>query len=97
MSRWSTGWQLIKDIALTGTGLLLIVLQVFAKHPSDTLLVVGLALTVPSAASHAGALLSGPSYTAGHGGPPSSGSSSPHGPPPASSPSSPELTDERPK
>ena len=29
--KWITAWQLIKDIALTGTGLLLIVLQVFSR------------------------------------------------------------------
>jgi hypothetical protein len=59
--KWATAWQLLKDILLTGTGLALIVSQILAKQPSDVLLVTGLALTVPSAASHAGALLSGPS------------------------------------
>lgn len=58
---WQTAWQLAKDVLLTGTGLVVIVLQVFAKQPSDVLLVVGLALTVPSAASHAASILSGPS------------------------------------
>jgi hypothetical protein len=58
---WLTAWQLAKDILLTGTGLVIIILQVFAKQPSDVLLVVGLALTVPSAASHAASILSGPS------------------------------------
>jgi hypothetical protein len=67
--KWATAWQLIKDIALTGTGLVVIILQVWSPHPSDVLLVVGLALTVPSAASHAASILSGPGV------PESSGSS----------------------
>lgn len=80
--KWVTAWQLIKDILLTGTGLLLIVLQVVARQPSDILLVTGLALTAPSVASHAVALLSGPSADA-HGEP----ESSPHAPPPGEPPS----------
>ena len=67
--KWQTAWQLIKDIALTGTGLVIIILQIFARTPSDVLLVVGLALTVPSAATHAASILSGPGV------PPSSESS----------------------
>ena len=47
---WQTAWQLVKDILLTGTGLVIIVLQIRSPHPSDVLLVVALALTVPSAA-----------------------------------------------
>jgi len=58
--RWQTAWQLLKDVLLTGTGLAVIVLQIFAKQPSDVLLVVGLALTVPSAASHAASIIGGP-------------------------------------
>jgi hypothetical protein len=58
--RWSTTWQLIKDIALTGTGLVIIIFQIWSPKPSDLLLVVGLALTVPSAASHAASVLSPP-------------------------------------
>jgi hypothetical protein len=81
---WQTAWQLVKDIALTGTGLVIIVLQIWSPKPSDVLLVVGLALTVPSAASHAASILSGPGV------PPSSESSPPPGeqasPPSSSSP-----------
>lgn len=51
------GWALVKDILLTGTGMALILSQVFSGHPSDILLVTGLALTVPSVAGHAGTLL----------------------------------------
>jgi hypothetical protein len=58
--KWQTAWLLLKDIALTGTGLAIIVLQIWAAKPSDVLLVVGLALTVPSAATHAASILSGP-------------------------------------
>lgn len=55
--RWNTPWTVVKDIALTGTGMAVILSQVFSPHPSDVLLVTGLALTVPSVAGHAGALL----------------------------------------
>ena len=71
--QWATAWQLIKDVLLTGTGLVIIVLQIWSPKPSDVLLVAGLALTVPSAASHATSILGG------HGAPPSSGSSQPPG------------------
>jgi len=73
-------WLLLKDIFLTGTGIALILSQVFSPHPSDVLLVTGLALTVPSVAAHAGSLLGG--HTGGHSSPPSL----PPGPP-ASGPS----------
>lgn len=77
---WSASWQVIKDVALTGTGVAVIVSQVFSPRPSDVLLVTGLALTVPSVAGHATALMSG--HTGGH-------SSSPSPPPtPGQSPSS---------
>jgi hypothetical protein len=83
--KWQTAWQLLKDIALTGTGLAMIISQIFARQPSDVLLVTGLALTIPSVASHAGTLLSAQSTDA-HGLPPSSPSSSPPGSPPSSPP-----------
>jgi hypothetical protein len=88
---WLTAWQLARDILLTGTGLFLIVSQVGAREPSSTLIVAGLALIVPAAATHATAVLSGPSAPA-HGPSESSPSSSP----PSSSPPSrhPEGTDE---
>ena len=85
MKWWLTAWQLIRDIALTGTGLALIISQVGARDPSSTLIVAGLALTVPAAATHAAGVLSGPSAPSGPG---SSSPSSPQGgePPPSSSP-----------
>ena len=86
--KWATAWQLLKDIALTGTGLALIITQIWSKNPSGTLLVAGLALTVPSAATHAASILSGPGV------PSSSGSSPPHGEqasPPSPSSSPPEV------
>ena len=57
--KWLTAWQLIRDVLVTGTGLVIILLQVFAKQPSDVLLVAAIALTTPTLASHATALLSG--------------------------------------
>jgi hypothetical protein len=74
---------LAKDVLLTGTGLVIIVMQIWSPHPSDVLLVVGLALTVPSAASHAASILSGPGVH------PSSESSPQHGAQQAPTPPSP--------
>lgn len=84
--RWDVIWQAVKDILLTGTGMTLILSQVFSSAPSDVLLVTGLALTVPSVAGHTKALLGG---HGGHSSPPSS----PDGPPPSGS-SPPEGTRE---
>lgn len=58
--RWSTSWLVIKDIALTGTGIFVILSQVYAGHPSDVLLAVGATLCAPAIADHARALLSAP-------------------------------------
>lgn len=74
-------WLLLRDVLLTGTGLAVIISQVFSLHPSDVLLVAGLALTVPSAAVHASTLLGARTVSL------SSPSSPPPGVPP--SPSSP--------
>ena len=76
-------WQLLKDILLTGTGMGLMVSQVFSARPSDVILVTGLALTVPAVAGHAGALLSAGRRepTGGH----SSAASPPGGVPPSGS------------
>lgn len=83
--KWvQTAWPLVRDILLTGTGLFLIIYQGFERNPSSAVLVVGLALTVPAAATHAASVLSGPSATTQHDPP----SSSPPSPPPSSSPSS---------
>jgi hypothetical protein len=84
--RWRLTWPVTKDVALTGTGMVLILSQVFSAAPSDVLLVTGLALTVPSIAGHAGALLAGrPGHTGG--------SSSPPSPPPGPQPSGPSPGD----
>lgn len=94
--KWQTTWLLGKDVLLTGTGLVLIISQIFARQPSDVLLVTGLALTVPSVASHAVTLLSGPS-TGARGKPGSSPSAASPGElpsPSSSSPLSPEGTDD---
>jgi hypothetical protein len=61
VNRWATRWwQLLRDILVTGTGLAVITSQLFSHRPSDVLLVTGLALTVPSAASHTVGILRGP-------------------------------------
>jgi hypothetical protein len=75
--RWDTIWTAVKDIMLTGTGMILIISQVWSRTPSDILLVTGLALTVPSVAGHAKVLLSGSPAS------PSSQSSPPSGPSPS--------------
>lgn len=83
-------WVLLKDVLLTGTGVVIIYLQAFSLHPDGLVLGTGLALTVPSIAEHVKALL--PSS----GGGPSSPSSPPPGSPrpsPGSSPP-PEVTHE---
>lgn len=77
-------WTLLKDILLTGTGMAVILSQVFSARPSDVLLAAGLALTVPSVAGHAGALLAS-SGRHGHTG----GESSPVQPAPGVLPSGP--------
>ena len=70
-------WKLLKDIVLTGLGVAAILSQIFSLHPSGLVLGTGLALTVPSVASHVRALLPGP----GDGG--LSESASPPRPPPS--------------
>lgn len=60
MNKWNTLWLLLKDVALTGTGLWLIYRQAVSPSPSDVLLTVGLALIAPSVYDHAKAVLSGP-------------------------------------
>lgn len=55
--RWSPWWLLVKDIALTGTGLFVILSQTFSPRPNGVLLGAGLALTVPTVWEHVKALL----------------------------------------
>jgi hypothetical protein len=60
VSQWlEKHWWLLKDILLTGTGIGVVVSQVFASPPSELLVGAGLALTVPSIAEHIRALLPG--------------------------------------
>jgi hypothetical protein len=87
MRWWLTAWQVLRDVLLTGTGLWLIISQVGARDPSSTLIVAGLALVVPAAATHATSVLSGPSGSSEH--ERGRGSSSPPASPPPSSPSLP--------
>ena len=72
-------WLVLKDILLTGTGLALVLTQLFTARPSDVLIVAGLALTTPSVYGHAKAILSG------HTGSSSSPPSPPDGPSPSTS------------
>lgn len=50
-------WLLLKDVLLTGTGLAVILSQIFSVSPNGLLLGTGLALTVPTVAAHVRALL----------------------------------------
>jgi len=61
LGRGQVIWTLLKDVILTGTGVTLILSQMFAKVPSDALLVTGLALTAPTLLDHTKSLLTGPS------------------------------------
>ena len=73
-------WRIVRDILLTGAGLVIIIKQaLLTAHPSAEALITGLALTGIGASFHVGAILSG------HIGGPSSDSSSS----PGSSPSGP--------
>lgn len=58
---WLTQWwkDLFRDVVLTTGGLFMLLSQVFAKSPSELLLLAGLGLTAPATVVHAGALLSG--------------------------------------
>jgi hypothetical protein len=67
----------IKDVALTGTGLALIVVQEFSSRPSTPLLAAGLALTGIGASFHIGKLVSGHIGGPSSGSPPGPGSSPP--------------------
>ena len=77
-------YEIVRDTAITGTGLWIIWRQVLFSplHPSGLLLGTGLALTVPSVAAHVKALLPGTDdgsepYPGAHGGGPPSSSPSP--------------------
>jgi hypothetical protein len=53
-------WPLIKDVLLTGLGMIAIGSQIWSLHPDGLVLGAGLALTVPAIAGHVRALLPGP-------------------------------------
>jgi hypothetical protein len=59
MAQWVKWWPLLRDILLTGTGMGVIIVQVFSAHPSTPLLWTGLGLTAPSVVEHVKALLPG--------------------------------------
>lgn len=85
-ARFAMAWQLVRDIAMTITGLWMIISQVGAHDPSSVLIVAGLALVVPATAAHATSVLSGPQVPEARGGPPRSSPSAPS--PGSSAPSS---------
>ena len=67
-------WRIVRDVILTGTGLLIILKQaLLSPQPNAELLITGLALTGIGASFHIGALISG------HIGGPGSESQSPPG------------------
>jgi hypothetical protein len=75
-------WRILRDVLLTGAGLVIIIKQaLLTAHPSTEALIAGLALTGIGASFHVGALLSGhiggPSSESQ---PPSSSSESGHSP-----------------
>jgi hypothetical protein len=80
--KWvAAAWALVRDVALTGLGIFLILQQaLWVHHQSGTLLVVGVTLTSPALYEHGKRVLSGP------GDMPSSPASQPHGSPPGSPP-----------
>ena len=52
-------WSLLKDIALTGTGVGVIIAQAFSRRPNELLLGVALVLIAPRAYRHVKAMLPG--------------------------------------
>lgn len=61
MDLWEGLWKRIfKDVLLTGLGMGVIARETLSAHPNGFLIGAGLALTVPSVASHVRALLPGP-------------------------------------
>jgi hypothetical protein len=71
-------FSVLKDVALTGLGMVAIYTQIFSAKPNGLILGTGLALTVPSVAEHVKALLPGSG-----GGPSSPSSESPGRPSPS--------------
>jgi hypothetical protein len=69
----------LKDIALTGTGLFLVLFEAFRAAPNLTVMAIGVGLTSPSAYTYV-------RYIGGGGGGPSAPSSPPHGPLPSGLP-----------
>ena len=81
--KWITAaWALVRDVALTGLGVYLIVVQSLSAHPSDVLLAVALGLVSPAIYEHGKAVLGAP------GGVSSSPSPSVSPPPPSPRPPS---------
>lgn len=72
MSRWFRLRDFLKDVVLTGLGVVVVWHELFSAHPNGFLIGVGVALTTPRTWEHLRALLPG-----GDDGPSSPSSSSP--------------------
>lgn len=59
MDRWASTWRLAKDAGMTIVGLVIIMTQVYSKHPNAWAYIAGLALTGLSAGFHITAFMSG--------------------------------------
>ncbi len=63
---WNTAWPVVRDVGITGTGLVTVwaqlLLWAFRDRAPDTgLMAVGLALLFPAAQAHVRAVMGGPS------------------------------------
>jgi hypothetical protein len=85
-------WLLLKDVILTGTGVLIVLSQTLeaalGQSPSALIIGAGLALTVPSIADHVKALLPGDTGSTTSSSSRPSGSSQSHSGPPTEEASS---------
>lgn len=57
--RPTLSWLVVKDVALTGTAIWVIVSQVLSPQPHEVLLVAALALTAVNGGTHAATLMAG--------------------------------------
>lgn len=87
MKWFQTAWPTLRDVVITGTGLIIVWSQLllwdlYDRQPSDVLLAIGMGFTVPAATAHVRTVLSAAEPEAGS----SSSSSPPPSPPPSSPP-----------
>lgn len=92
MKWWLTAWPTLRDIGITGTGLIIVWSQLLlwdldGRTPSDVLLAVGLGLLTPAATAHVKTVLgSGEAGSSSHSSPSPSPPSSPPSPLPEGEP-----------